>query len=56
MFMNSDSTPRVRLGWIRILYRCWQQRTPYDEAKYLQALRRRGSPLFAAMAASSTEP
>lgn len=42
--------------WIRILYRCWQQRTPYDEAKYLQALRRRGSPLLAAMAASSTEP
>jgi transposase len=32
--------------WIRILYRCWQTRTPYDESKYLQALRRRGSPLL----------
>ena len=31
--------------WIRILYRCWQQRTPYDEATYLNALQRRGSPL-----------
>jgi transposase len=34
--------------WIRILYRCWVTRTPYDEAKYLKALRHRGSPLLAA--------
>ena len=33
--------------WIRILYRCWQTRTPYDEATYLNALKRRGSPLLA---------
>jgi len=33
--------------WIRILYRCWQTRTPYDEATYLKALLRRGSPLMA---------
>ena len=32
--------------WIRILYRCWQDRTPYDEATYLSALKRRGSPLL----------
>lgn len=32
--------------WIRILYRCWQDRTPYDEATYLNALKRRGSPLM----------
>jgi transposase len=32
--------------WIRILYRCWQMRTPYDELIYLEALRRRGSPLL----------
>jgi len=32
--------------WLRILYRCWQTRTPYDESKYLEALRRRGSPLL----------
>jgi len=31
--------------WIRIIYRCWQDRTPYDEARYLAALARRGSPL-----------
>ena len=33
--------------WIRILYRCWQTRTRYDEATYLKALERRGSPLMA---------
>ena len=32
--------------WIRILYRCWITRTPYDEAKYLKALQDRGSPLL----------
>ncbi len=32
--------------WIRILYRCWITRTPYDEAKYLKALKKRGSPLL----------
>jgi transposase len=32
--------------WIRILYRCWQERTPYDESTYLQALNRHGSSLL----------
>jgi transposase len=32
--------------WIRILYRCWKTRTPYDEASYLKALQDRGSPLL----------
>jgi len=32
--------------WIRILYRCWQTRTPYDESIYLQALKRRSAPLL----------
>lgn len=31
--------------WIRILFRCWKERRPYDEDTYLDALRRRGSPL-----------
>src|SRR5262245_1522089 len=32
--------------WIRILFRCWQTRTPYNESIYLNALERRGSPLL----------
>jgi transposase len=39
--------------WIRILYRCWQERTPYDEAVYLQALQRRGSSLIHNLAKAS---
>ena len=31
--------------WIRILFRCWKERRPYDEQVYIEALRRRGSPL-----------
>ena len=34
--------------WIRILFRCWKSRTPYDESRYLAALRRRHSPLWLA--------
>ena len=33
--------------WIRVIWRCWQSRTPYDEARYVQSLRQRGSPLLA---------
>jgi transposase len=29
--------------WIRILFRCWQNRTPYDETLYMQTLQKRGS-------------
>ena len=32
--------------WIRIIYRCWQTRTAYDEVKYLEGLRQKGSCLL----------
>jgi hypothetical protein len=32
--------------WVRILWKCWQSRTPYNEATYLAALRRRNSKLI----------
>lgn len=38
--------------WIRILFRCWQTQTPYDETRYLQALKRTNSPLLAFMPAA----
>jgi len=31
--------------WIRIIFRCWKDRTPYVEAKYCQSLQLRGSNL-----------
>jgi hypothetical protein len=30
--------------WIRILWKCWQTRTPYDEPRYLKHLAARKSP------------
>jgi transposase len=36
--------------WGRILWRCWQDGTSYDEEKYLAALRRKKSPLIAFLA------
>lgn len=32
--------------WQRIMFRCWKDRTAYDEAKYLLALKASGSPLW----------
>ena len=32
--------------WIRIAFRCWQDGKPYDETKYLLALKKKGSPLI----------
>jgi len=37
---------KLAFKWLRIIYRCWQTRTPYDESKYIQSLRRSGSPLW----------
>jgi hypothetical protein len=30
--------------WVRILWKCWQTHTPYDEARYLESLTRKRSP------------
>jgi transposase len=35
--------------WIRIMFRCWQNRTPYDEQTYVRALAQRNSPLHKAL-------
>jgi len=34
--------------WIRILFRCWKNRTPYEETKYIASLKKRGS-IFATL-------
>ena len=31
--------------WIRIIWKCWQTRTKYDEGRYLECLRKKGSGL-----------
>jgi transposase len=38
----------IAYKWVRILFRCWKERVPYDESKYLQSLQRRNPQLWAA--------
>ena len=38
--------------WIRIMFRCWKARQPYDEVRYLKALQRRHAPLLAFLSKS----
>lgn len=35
--------------WIRVLWKCWQERTPYNEARYLKQLAHRKSPYATAV-------
>jgi transposase len=32
--------------WQRVIFRCWQDRSPYDEERYIQALKISSSPLW----------
>jgi len=41
--------------WIRILFRCWQERIPYDEIRYLKSLQKSRSPLLAYIAQPPTQ-
>jgi hypothetical protein len=52
---DSDVVPSAALAfkWIRILFRCWQDRVAYDESRYLMALAKRGSHLTSAFVAAS---
>ena len=43
---HHEAVRALAFKWIRIIWRCWQDRTPYDEARYLRALAERGSPLI----------
>jgi transposase len=40
--------------WIRILFRCWKNRVPYDETLYLSSLERHGSSLHALLTRSTS--
>jgi len=38
--------------WIRIIFRCWQTKEKYDEARYMETLRKKGSKLVAEVASA----
>ncbi len=39
--------------WIRIMFRCWQDKIPYNELNYLQSLTRKGSKILNYMTAAT---
>jgi len=43
---HNTAVRSLAFKWIRIVFKCWKERTPYDESKYLLALKQRGSPLL----------
>jgi hypothetical protein len=47
---HQAATRALAFNWLRILSRCWQTNTPYNESLSLNALVRRGSPLIRQMA------
>jgi transposase len=47
----------VAFKWLRILWRCWMDRKPYDENQYLRRLQTRGIQLYAPLfGVLSTQP
>jgi len=44
----TDIYRRLAAKWTRILTKCWQTRQPYDEAKWMESLKKRGSWLYEA--------
>ena len=51
MLKDKGKTPQMAkralaYKWQRIIFRCWQDRVPYDEAKYIERLKKTGSPIY----------
>jgi hypothetical protein len=51
---HHEAVRALAFKWIRIVFRCWQDRVAYDENRYLAALVKRGSPLGAIVASGKT--
>jgi hypothetical protein len=42
---HQSAVRALAFKWIRILFKYWKMGIAYDESKYLNALKKRGSPL-----------
>jgi hypothetical protein len=45
---STDIYRRQAAKWTRILTKCWQTRQPYEDAKWMESLKKRGSWLYEA--------
>jgi transposase len=53
---SADIYRRLAAKWTRILWKCWQERKPYDEALWLESLKKRGSWLYEATMKLTQQP
>ena len=37
----------MRVKWVRIMFRCWKERKPYDDKRYMDSLQANNAPLLA---------
>ncbi len=51
---HSTAVRALAYKWIRIIFRCWTDRKPYDEQQYLQSTRRRSALLGPALSATTS--
>ena len=49
------SVRALAFKWQRIMWRCWQDHTPYDDAKYVQGLKKADSGLYARVVAAQAK-
>jgi len=52
---HHEAIRKLAFKWQRIVWRMWQTRQPYDEARYLAALQKRGHPLFTTLPAQAAQ-
>jgi transposase len=52
---HAEALRKLGAKWLKIIFRMWQERQPYDEARYLNALIKHGSPLIPRMRETPTE-
>tara|TARA_R110002060_G_scaffold29939_2_gene40383 strand:+ start:2218 stop:2649 length:432 start_codon:yes stop_codon:yes gene_type:complete len=45
---HQSAVRALAFKWVCIVFRCWKTKVPYDESKYLKAVKERNSPLLAA--------
>ena len=46
---HHEAIRKLAYKWQRIVWRMWQNRQPYDEARYLASLQKRGNKLYASL-------
>ena len=52
---HHTATRALAYKWQRVIFRCWESGEPYDEERYIEGLKRAGSPLIARINAAEKQ-